>query len=145
MRIDVIDVTRDADDGDAPLEYRIKYRDGTIEETDGETAEAFMQAFDASGFRQTTGWTAPAAGVRQLRRMEDQLRRRRRERQQALRIRNAKARQEWAEVGWLEVNGGDARASRKANPGVTLMTDKPPKTPSEPARTRALNHQAKAT
>ena len=141
----VVDVTRDADDGDAPLEYRIKYRDGTIEETDGETAEAFMQAFDASGFRQTTGWTAPAAGVRQLRRMEDQLRRRRRERQQALRIQNARARRERAEVRWVEVSGGGTRASRKANPGVTLMTDKPPKTPSEPARTRALNHQAKAT
>ena len=40
-------------------------------------ATLLMQQFDASGFKLTTGWTKPTAGIRQLRRLDAKLKRRR--------------------------------------------------------------------
>ena len=41
------------------MKYHIQNQDEVTEEVEREAAEAYMKAFDASGFRQTTGWTAP--------------------------------------------------------------------------------------
>jgi hypothetical protein len=42
---------------------------------DEQRATDLMQRFDASGFKLTTGWTSPTAGIRQLQRMDKALRR----------------------------------------------------------------------
>ena len=70
------EVIAPAQDG-GEFRYKVNYEDQQIEEMSLDEATAYMQAFDASGFKQTTNWTQPSAGVRQLQRLDAALRRRR--------------------------------------------------------------------
>ena len=61
---------------DAAPVYDIKYEDGDTERMSEVQALGCMKAFDTSGFKATTGWQQPSAGIRQLKRLQRAKRRR---------------------------------------------------------------------
>ena len=67
------------DDPDATPVYSVLYEDGDDEVMSQDDALQAVQAFDSSGFALTTGWSKPKAGIRQLRRLDKKLKRRRRQ------------------------------------------------------------------
>ena len=72
-----------ADQGEVTHEYHIKYEDADDEIVSKEVATRYMEQFDSSGFKTTTGWTSPKAGIRQLQRLDKALHKRRRRRARA--------------------------------------------------------------
>ena len=78
----IVDIDKpavDADDDVTPV-YHVLYEDKDKAIITQEKAIKTMQDFDSSGFKLTTGWTSPEKGVRQLRRMEKALEKRRKRR-----------------------------------------------------------------
>ena len=59
--------------------YHVKYEDSDREIMTEDQATTMMQAFDASGFKATTGWKSPKVGIRQLQRLDKALAKRRRQ------------------------------------------------------------------
>ena len=108
-RVTRITEQTDADGSGDEDVYHVEYEDANNEAMTPAAARRAMENFDSSGFKLTTGWTSPQAGIRQLQRMDRALARRHKRNQR-------RARRAAVTSAGVE------------NPGDRLMTDGSPVT-----------------